>query len=149
MSKYCCFKAQYFIEQLILVASGIFELVEFCDLGLSLQPPCCCIIACHGFAVQLYMQSVFLFMWPSKYQAKMLSYSDMILIRICEVFQAKWCLSWVVMVQTITCKTSLKSLSPLAFRGPAFLKSRGTLTIIILSSIILPCISQTQWHETG
>jgi hypothetical protein len=37
----------------------------------------------------------------------------------------------------------------LAFRGPAFLKSRGTLTIIILSSIILPCISQTQWHETG
>jgi len=36
MSNRCCLKADGFIERLNLVASGLFKLVEFYDLGLPL-----------------------------------------------------------------------------------------------------------------
>ena len=59
MSNRCCLKADCFTEQLNLVTSGLFKLVEFYDLGLPLLPPLCCIIACQGLAVQLYVPSGF------------------------------------------------------------------------------------------
>jgi hypothetical protein len=36
MSNHCCLKADCFIEQLNLVASGLFKLVDFYDRGVPL-----------------------------------------------------------------------------------------------------------------
>jgi len=48
ISNNCCLKADCSTEQINLVTSGLFKLVEFYDLGLPLLPPLCCIIARQG-----------------------------------------------------------------------------------------------------
>jgi len=53
MSNHCYLKTDFYIEQLILVASGLFKLIEFYGLELLLLPTPCGIIVCHGLAVQL------------------------------------------------------------------------------------------------
>jgi len=53
MSNQWYLKADFYIEQLILIASGLFKLIEFYGLELLLLPTPCGIIVCHGLAVQL------------------------------------------------------------------------------------------------
>ena len=108
MSNHCCLKADCFTVHLNLVTSGLFKLVEFYDLGLPSLPPLCCITACQGLAVRLYVPSGFWFMCTLKCQVKMRSHSDMFLIRRHKVFQAKWWLTSVVMKEISAHKTKLK-----------------------------------------
>jgi len=53
------FEGYCFTEQVNLVTSGLFKLVDIYDLGLPLLPPLYYIIAHHGLAVWLYMPSGF------------------------------------------------------------------------------------------
>jgi len=46
ISNHCCLKADCSTEQINLVTSGLFKLVEFYGLGMPLLPPLCYIIAC-------------------------------------------------------------------------------------------------------